>query len=91
MRRRSKSPTLKSRAADLLLLLLLQYTSNPANLDSKNTLHSPNKVKFPFFSSSLKLLKYFASNELISDPSLPSTSYKYWQIYYRMLFYLETM
>ena len=66
----------------------IQYISNPTHSNSKNSLHTTNLVKSRFFPS--LTLKYLASNEIISDPSSLSTNYKYWQIHYRMLFYLET-
>ena len=52
----------------------LQYTLNPTNSDSKNTLHSTKRVKFPLFLPSLTF-KCLASNELISEPSTGSTNY----------------
>ena len=65
-------------------IVYIQYNSNPTNSNSKNTLHSTNRVKSPFFFPSLTLLKYLASNELISDQSSGSKNYKYWQIHNRM-------
>ena len=52
-----------------------------------NKLAFNEQSKKPLSFPSLTLLKYLVSKELISDPSLGSTNYKY--CHYRMLFYLE--
>ena len=56
-----------------------------------NELGFKEQSKIPIFFPSLTLLKYLASNELISDLSLGLRDDTYWQIHNRMLFCLETM